>query len=281
MPHVTLFQRCYLGAVAALAVWVGFWCYFVPSLSENAIPWHLPPLCATFLGAMYFSGAVFNATCMWARRWSDVRVIMPMIAMWTGGLAIISLFYLPTFDFSRTQVLTWFGAYIVFPIIALWLAWTHRQHNAVYPQGEPTLPTWVRQYLAAQGGVMVALGLALLLAPDTMVRFWPWVTGRMMLQLYSAPLLTYGVGSFILRRQRTWSEIRLALIAMGLFTGLEFAISLHYRSLLDGPALAQAVWLSWLALTTAMLAVLSWMGRSRLTVPERERQRPRWQVQPD
>ena len=31
MSQITLAQRFYLGAVAALAVWVGIWCYFVPS----------------------------------------------------------------------------------------------------------------------------------------------------------------------------------------------------------------------------------------------------------
>jgi hypothetical protein len=38
-------------------------------------------------------------------------------------------------------------------------------------------------------------------------------------------------------------------------------------------------WLSWLALTTAMLVVLVWMSRSRTTAPERERRRPRLHAQ--
>ncbi len=229
MSPLTLGQRIYLGAVAALALWVGFWCYFVPTRSAIAIPWQLPSLCATFLGAMYLSGAILNAMGMCARRWVDVRVIMPMIAMWTGGLTIISLFYLPFFDFTRHQVWIWFGAYILYPLIALGLMWTHRHQSSLYPVDEPALPQWVRRYLRTQGSLIVILGLGLLLAPQTLLLLWPWHTGQLMLQLYSAPLLTYGISSFIFARQHTWSEIRLGLVAIGVFTGAELGASIFYR----------------------------------------------------
>jgi hypothetical protein len=111
-----------------------------------------------------------------------------------------------------------------------------------------------------------------------MLRLWPWTTGRMMVQLYAAPLLSYGIGSFILWRQHAWSEIRLALIAMSMFTGLEFAISLHYRSFLDGPAISIVVWLGWLAITTGILVVLSWMACRRMTAAEREHRRLLWHM---
>ena len=260
MIPLTLGQRIYLGAVAALALWVGYWCYFVPTHSASAIPWQVSTLCATFLGAMYLSGATLNATGMLARRWVDVRVIMPMIAMWTGGLTIISLFYLPLFDFTRPQVWIWFGAYIVYPLIALWQMWTHRQQSGMVPPDEPILPEWVRSYLALQGSLMVILGLGLLFATKTMLMLWPWHTGNLMLQLYSAPLLSYGIGSFIFARQHTWSEIRLGLVAIGVFSGAELAASVFYRSLLDGSALSIVVWFVWLTATTGMLAFLSWMA---------------------
>jgi len=270
MTPLTNSQRIYLGAVAALALWVGFWCYFVPSRAAIAIPWGLPSLCATFLGSMYLSGATFTGACMCARRWVDVRVVMPMIAMWTGGLTIISLFYLPAFDFTRTQVWIWFGAYILYPLIALGLMWTHRQQSGIYPVDDAALPEWPRRYLRVQGSLMVLLGLGLLIAPKAMGMLWPWQTGRLMLQLYSAPLLTYGIGSFIFARQHTWSEIRLGLIAIGVFTGAELATTLFHLPLMDGHPLSIAIWFVWLAATTGMLAHLSWRAFAREKAIEHE-----------
>ncbi|MEP7358449.1 MAG: hypothetical protein ABI847_14475, partial [Anaerolineales bacterium] len=236
MTPISKGERIYLGAVAFLALWVGVFCYFNPAWADGAIPWRVAPLCAGFLGAMYLSGAVFNGASMLAGRWSDARVIMPMIAMWTGGLTIVSLFYLPAFNFARPQVWVWFGAYIVYPLIALALMWRHRGQRAEHPAGEPALPPGARWYLRGQGASMIGLGLALLLAPRAMEAVWPWQTGRLMLQLYSAPLLSYGIGSFILARQRAWSEIRIGLAAMGVFTGAGLAASLRFAYLLNGPA---------------------------------------------
>lgn len=263
MIPLTVGQRVYLGAVAALALWVGYWCYLVPTHSAVAIPWQLPTLCATFLGSMYFSGAIFTGTCMVAKRWVDVRVVMPMIAMWTGGLTIISLFYLPLFDFTRGQVWVWFGAYIVYPLIGLGLMWTHRKQAGVYPQDEPALPNWARSDLRILSSLMVVFGLGLLLAPNMVLPLWPWHTGKLMLQLYSAPLLTYGVGCFLFSRQHTWSEIRLGFLAIGVFTAAELASTIYYHTMLDGSLISIAVWFAWLAGTTGMLAFLSWTAFAR------------------
>jgi hypothetical protein len=219
---------------------------------------------------MYLSGAVFTGTCMLGRRWVDVRVVMPMIAMWTGGLTIISLFYLPVFDFARPQVWVWFGAYIIYPLIALRLMWTHRRESGIYPVEEPTLPEWVKRYLRVQGSLMVLIGLGLLFAPQAMRSLWPWQTGRLMLQLYSAPLLTYGIGSFLFARLHTWSEIRLGLVAIGVFSAAELAGTAFHFRLLDGPPLSIALWFLWLTATMGMLALLSWKAFGIQNAPERE-----------
>ena len=258
MSTLTTRQRIYLGAVAALALWVGIWCYFVPERSEMAIPWGVSTLCSAFFGSMYLSGATFTGTSMVARRWVDVRVVMPMIAMWTGGLTLVSLFYLPLFDFTRTQVWVWFGAYILYPLIALGLMWTHRKESSLHPRDEPAPPEWAKRYLRVQGTLLVMLGLSLFLAPQGMKALWPWQAGKLMLQLYSVPLLTYGIGSFLFTRQHTWSEIRLGLVSIGVFTGAELAATIFHFPLLDGHPLTIAVWLVWLAGTTGMLAFLSW-----------------------
>jgi hypothetical protein len=119
-------HRLYFAAVGVLALWVGAWGYFVPLQVDRAIPWLVPPMHARFLGSMYLSGTTFMLGCLLARHWSEVRAIVPVIAVWTGMLLVVSLFYLDQFDFSRTQVWIWFGAYLVYPLMALGLIWQDR-----------------------------------------------------------------------------------------------------------------------------------------------------------
>lgn len=256
MSRVTLIQRLYLAAVAFLAITVGFWCYIEPSQSANGIPWTLPPLCATFLGSMYLSGAVYAVICILSRRWGEIQLFMPQCALWTGGLAIVSLRYIPAFDFSRHQTLFWWLAYIVFPIVAVVLLIVYRAEWHLPLAGDTSFPGWAQVYLRAQGSVMVTLGLALLFAPEFMQTVWPWKTGVMMLQLYSMPLLAYGIGSWLMARSRGWAKIRNALLAQAVFTSAELFASLRYLELLNGPAISVGVWLAALAVMTGMMVVL-------------------------
>ena len=254
---VTIRHRVYLAAVALLGLWVGVFCYFDPSLADWGIPWLLPPLCATFLGSMYLSGAAGLAVCFVSRRWAEIRSLIPMIAIWTGGLTIVSLFDLSVFDFHKPQVWVWFGAYIAYPLIGIGFLWRHRGQANEHPRDEPMLPRWVNAYLIAQSVAMIGLSLALLVATPLMQSLWPWQTGLLMLQLYSQPFLAYGVGSLILARQRTWSEIRAGVIGMAVFTAAELLASLRFASLLDGPPFAVALWFAAFAAATAVLLILS------------------------
>ena len=93
MVLVTRNLKIYFEAVALLALWVGAWGYFIPTQVDEAIPWLVPPLHARFLGSMYLSGAAFMVAGMFSKRYDEVKTMVPMIAIWTGMLFIVSFFY--------------------------------------------------------------------------------------------------------------------------------------------------------------------------------------------
>ncbi len=257
MSRVTAIQRLYLASVGFLAITVGFWCYVDPSQSANGIPWTLPALCATFLGSMYLSGAVYTALCIFSKRWGEIQMFMPQCALWTGGLALVSLFYIPAFDFSRHQTWFWWLAYVAFPITAAVLLWIHRAEWNAPLEEDINFPRAIKIYLRAQGSVMIALGLALLFAPELMQSVWAWKTGVMMLQLYSMPLVAYGVGSWFMSLLGGWEKIRNALMAQAIFFSAELLASLRFVGLLDGPTISVAIWIGGFASMTVALWVLS------------------------
>jgi len=205
---------------------VGIWGYFLPDKVDQAIPWLVPPLHARFLGAMYLSGATFMIGGILAQYYAEVKVMIRVILIWTGMLFIVSLFYLKEFDYSRTQVWIWFGAYIIYPLIAVWLMWRDRsfQERLV----GKTFPTWVRGYLFVQGMIVATLALVLLLFPEFMVSVWPWKITRLLAQIYSAPFLAYGLSSLMISRLNVWDEIRVVVTATFVFAlGVLLASFIH------------------------------------------------------
>jgi hypothetical protein len=183
-----------------------------------------------------------------------------VIAIWTGMLFIVSLFYLGEFDYSRTQVWIWFGAYILYPLIALWLMWKDRA-----PQDRFTgsaLPAWARGYLSAQGVLVTALALFLLLAPEFMTSVWPWKITRLLAQIYSAPFLAYGLSSLMISRLQTWAEIRVVVTATFVFAFGVLLASFIHGSLFSPGALSTWLWFGGFVLATIMLGLLT-VGATR------------------
>jgi hypothetical protein len=254
MATVTRNQRIYFAAVGLLALWVGVWGYFIPELVDKAIPWLVPPLHARFLGAMYLSGAAIMLGGILSRYYAEVRVAVLMIAVWTGMLFIVSLFYLGEFDYSRTQVWIWFGAYLIYPLIGLWLMWRYRNlHERI---DGPALPAWARAYLLAQGMAVTVLALFLLLAPELMVNIWPWKITRLLAQIYAAPFLSYGLSSLIVSREQTWPAVRVAVIGVFVFAVGVLLASFIHRALFSASNPAAWLWFGGFSLATLFLGAL-------------------------
>lgn len=254
MKLISRNQKIYFAAVGALALWVGIWGYFIPTRIDEAIPWLVPPLHARFLGAMYFSGAAFMVGGILSRYYAEVRVTVPAIAIWTGMLLVVSLFYLDQFNFARRESWVWFGAYIAYPLIALWLFWRDRNHSERV-EG-PRLPEWARGYWLGQGLMVTLLALLLLLLPGLMVGVWPWKISRLLAQIYSAPFLAYGLSSLMLSRLQTWLETRVVIRATFVFALGVLIASLIHRGLFSANVAA----LLWFGGFTVATAVLGWLS---------------------
>jgi len=178
-----------------------------------------------------------------------------IIAMWTGMLFIVSLFYLGEFDYSRIQVWIWFGAYIIYPAIAIWVAWANRNENEY--SGGKSLPAWARNYLLVQGIIVTLLSLSLLLVPEIMISLWPWKITRLLAQLYSAPFLAYGISSLLLSRQKTWNEVWVVLVGTTVFAIGVLIASLIHHSVFSASNPSTWVWFGGFIIASIVLAVMA------------------------
>ena len=244
-------QKVFYGFVLALAAVVGVWGLFLPLQVDRVLPFLVPPLHARFLGSMYLSGATFMALGMLAKRWAEMRIVTPMIAIWTGTLCVVSLFYLELFLWARVQVWIWFLAYTIYPLVALWISWRRRKDREPGPGGPAS--RGARTSLAILGVVTTALAVALLVAPAAMAAVWPWRISPVLAQIYGAPFLSYGLGSWISSRPRPWSEARIVVISTAVFTLLVLGASIVHRGLFDPGRPATWVWFSGLFVASVAL----------------------------
>lgn len=254
-PEVTRLQKGFFGFVMLLAALVGIWGLFLPVQVDAILPFLVPPLHARFLGGMYLSGATFMILGIAATRWAEVRVMVPMIAIWTGMLGLVSLVHLSAFDWDLPQVWIWFVAYSGYPIIAAWIAW--QQRSLQETAAGPALSLALRWYLRLQGAGVTLLAGLLLVAPALMTRLWPWEITPLLAQIYSAPFFSYGLGSLYAARQHTWAEVRILVQATLVFTLTVFIASLMHLDLFTPGALATWLWFSGVGLATLALGVFS------------------------
>lgn len=267
VAQVSVYLRVLFGFVLAFAAWVAFWGLFFPAQIGDALPIRVPPLHARFLGAMYLSGSVFMLLGMLAGQWHEARVVTVILAVWTGMLGFVSILNLPAFDWSRGPTWFWFFAYFGFPLIALWVAWCQR-HEAAHPGDRPISRT-LRAYLIVQGGISVALALCLLVAPQFMRTVWPWPIPVLAAQIYGAPFLAYGLGSFYAARQRTWSEVRIAVLGTLVFALGVLVASMLHANLFDARSPAAWLWFGGFGLASLALFLFA------VTEPRRIQGAPR------
>lgn len=262
MTGITRAQKVYFAAVGSFALWVGIWGTFVPAEVARALPWQVPPLHARFLGAVYFSAAAMLFGGLFCHFWAEVRAMVLVIATWTGMLLVVSLFHLDQFDFHHKPVWFWFFAYVVYPVLGFW--WISRYRGQNERVAGPVLPLWAGGCFRALGGVLVLLALAMLLAPQPVVNVWPWKITPLLVQIYSAPFLAYGLASFVLARQKTWPEARLVVMGLLVFVSLVLVASFLHRGLFVSARPATWVWFG------GFLAAAALLGTMVLHFPRRE-----------
>jgi hypothetical protein len=258
-------QRTFFAIIFAFPAWVAAGGLFLPGQIDQFLPFKVPPLHARFIGAMYIAGAVMMLLAAASSAWHTVRVVTVILGIWTGMLGIVSLLHLNAFDWSWRPTWFWWFAYIWFPIGAAFIAWNQRHETG--HADEPPLSPVLRGFLAIQGTVAVVLAFGLLLAPQIMIRLWPWSITPLLTQIYSAPFLAYGVGSLYASRQHGWSEVRIPVISTLILTLVAVVTSFMHSGLFNASNPSTWVWFCGLGLAALGLAAFVSVPRLRSSAP--------------
>jgi hypothetical protein len=268
-------RRFYL-LVAVLTTYVMFWGFFFPGglpvqlplFAKNindALPFNLiiPPLHARFIGSFYGAATVILVyVALRARHWSDARISTWLIFIWTGILGLLSFLHLEIFDWTRPPWVSWMLAYIAFPLYAGWLLWQHRAVPHLSADGTVSAPLRTWFWVLAIG--LVPLALALFFAPAAMATAWPWKIPPILAQVYSGPIIAFGLGGLLAARSGTWREVGAYVWVTLVFALSTLVACTIHRALFNTARPVTWLWFAAFVATAFVLAVWGvWANRPR------------------
>ena len=205
---------------ALVVIGAGVMLFFLPTLAKMLWPWEITPFNTRFIGAIYIAALTLIIPLARSTRWSPARLILPMIFVFTAWVFIVSLLYLPRFDFGKPGTWAWFILYGILPLNAAYHLWKYR---TLPPAQASQPPSALRGLLMAVGVLCVIYALALTVIPAQATAFWPWPIDSFHAQMYAAIFAAGAIGSLTAARTASMEELSLLGLGFSLFGVLAIA----------------------------------------------------------
>lgn len=188
-----------------LLLLVGGSLFFFPEFARPRWVWSLTPFNTRFLGAIYLASLVaLSMLLVTHRRALAIRLIVPMMWVFTTVVLVVSCLQIEQFDLTRRTTAIWFGVYAADCLGSSYYLWHYRK--PIFTVSQPLPRRWQR-YLQWQAAILGVYGFGLLLLPAQFGQFWPWPLDALHCQLYSGMFLTGAAGAALLSRQATAMEL--------------------------------------------------------------------------
>jgi hypothetical protein len=264
-PEITKLLTWVTGIESFVLLVAGVGLLLFPSVVAPEWPWELTRFNALLLGSIYSAALIATVFTVRVRRWAPTRIVLPMIALFTTVILIVSVANFSRFDTGKYSTWLWFLLYIVIPVNALFHMWIYRDLKPYFPV--PMKNPW-KTILLAPTIALGFYGLGLLVVPESFGAFWPWPVDDFQGRMYSVAYLTPALGSLLLWRAAAGIEaltLGLTMTAGGIvpIIGLFVIDSQIHRVDWDRPG--TWLWIGFFALIFVAGIGLAW--RSRVLEP--------------
>lgn len=235
-PNIPLMRRLLL--VASILVFIaGFQLFVLTEQTARFFAWTInPPLTAAFLGAGYWASFLLEYLASRKQLWSEARVAVPAVLLFTTLTLIATLLHLDKFhlDPASHETLTlgatwaWILVYALVPPLMFAILLVQLRVPGADPPSRQPLPPWIRWGLGVHGALMLLLGLALFLAPTQVAPLWPWTLSALTGRAVGAWLLGLGVAAAQVAWENDWPRAQIAMISYALFGLLQLIALARY-----------------------------------------------------
>lgn len=253
--------------VAAILVFIiGIPLFVLSEQTEQYFAWTIAsPLTAAFLGAAYWSSCLLEWLASREKRWSNARIAVPAVLLFTGLTLVVTLLHLDRFHLFAQDYITkfvawiWLVVYAVVPVLmGILLMVQLRTPGQEIGKSEP-FPQWVRVVLGIQAAVMAVLGIALLVVPETVAPLWPWALTALTGRAIGAWLTALGVAAAQMAWENDYRRSRPAFFSYALLVVLQLLALARYPNEVAGSGFSLWLYLLFL-LSMGVVAVATIRG---------------------
>jgi hypothetical protein len=214
--------RGLMGTAVGLVASIGLLQFGLSAHTDRYFAWTIKvPLTAAFLGAAYLGSGFGEVLAARARGWTEARIAVPSVFLFASLTTVVTFIHLDSFHFGASnpavaQVIAWIWlfVYLAFPTTSAIVLVRQARLGGVDPPRRRPLPAWFKAALAVEGGVMLAAGAALLLAPAAVRQTWPWPLTDLTAQAIGAWGVGIGFGNVHAVVENDWSRIRVGMPAL-------------------------------------------------------------------
>jgi hypothetical protein len=226
--------RAGLVAIASVIFWLGLSLFVFPTHTDDLFAWTIqPPLTAAFLGASYWASTTLAVACAAERDWARGRAFAAPYLVAGVVLLWVTLVHIDRFHMDAVTGWAWLILYAVFPPSVLVLLGRQLRTPGTEPAPGPPIPPAILAVLGLQGIVMVALGTALVIAPEDAASLWPWNLTALTGRAIGTFVLAQGVLALAVCRERDWSRVRPAMLQFVVLGTLHLVAIARFSDTLD------------------------------------------------
>jgi len=218
-----------LAVLTVALVVVGLPVVVAPSRTDRFFSWTMDvSATAAFLGACYWTAALFALLSAREREWARVRAVFPGILVAGTLILAATLVHLDKFAMHTARGWIWVILYAGLPPGVLLLLALQRRVPGADPPVLCPIERRARVVLAVGGTAIVVAGVALFAAPRTTGAWWPWPLTELTARMIGAWLAAIGVTLIAVLREGDWARARAAMVYLAAVSVAQLATLARY-----------------------------------------------------
>ena len=217
-----------LAVLTVALIVVGLPLVVAPSRTDRYFAWTIDvPLTAAFLGACYWTAALFTLLSAREREWAHVRAVMPGIIVAGTLILVATLVHIDRFAMDTARGWLWVILYAGLPPGGLLLLALQRSVPGVDPPVLRPIEGWARVLLALAAVALLITGAALFAFPRTS-DWWLWPLTELTARMVGAWLAAIGVTLLAVLLEGDWTRVRAAMVYLAAVAAAHLAILARY-----------------------------------------------------